>query len=160
MTIHIQDTTPDRLLELIHKWRTEQEWRERGLCAQHYKARRENIFFSKPGTKAANRAISMCARCDVQQECAEYAAQQPLLEGIWAGKHHRAGMKVPREAVYQWLDRHAIGGLVTITAGELGQELGMQRSSTERALAKLRRDGRIRTYSQKPYRIQVIKETP
>ena len=61
------------------------EWRHDALCLQVD----PELFFpdkGKPGTQAT----AVCRRCDVSQQCLDYALKNRITEGIWGGVHPRA----------------------------------------------------------------------
>lgn len=71
---------------------TEQDWRERGLCAQ---TDPEAFFPEKGGsTRPAKR---MCDGCEVRDDCLAYALEHDERFGIWGGKSERERRQIRRE---------------------------------------------------------------
>ncbi len=67
-------------------------WFDRGLCAQVD----GETFFPEKGVPVAP-ARSICARCDVQQECLDYAVDNRIADGVWGGLTGRERRKIWRE---------------------------------------------------------------
>ncbi len=55
-------------------------WRHDAAC----KGEDVDLFFPTPGESPWD-ARQICGRCDVRDECLEYALQRPIL-GIWGGR--------------------------------------------------------------------------
>jgi WhiB family redox-sensing transcriptional regulator len=66
------------------------EWVERGVCAQIG----GDVWYPEIGESKVT-AKRMCARCDVIQQCAEYAIKTRQQEGVWGGMS-------PRERRKKW----------------------------------------------------------
>ncbi len=58
------------------------------------------VFFPGKGQDAAGPARRICAGCEVQAECLEYALTRPEKFGIWAGttERQRRAMRKARRA--------------------------------------------------------------
>jgi len=69
-------------------------WQDDALCAQ---TDPEAFFPEKGGsTREAKR---VCAKCDVRQECLEYALSHDERFGIWGGTSERDRRRLRRQAV-------------------------------------------------------------
>ena len=69
------------------------EWQERSLCSQ---TDPEAFFPEKGGsTREAKR---ICSRCEVKDECLEYALMHDERFGIWGGLSERERRKLKRRA--------------------------------------------------------------
>lgn len=67
------------------------EWIGLALCAETD----PEAFFPEPNNKAGNQtalAKKICARCDVKEDCLDYALEHRIGHGLWGGKsaHERA----------------------------------------------------------------------
>lgn len=69
----------------------ELEWQERGLCAQ---TDPEEFFPEKGGSTKAAKAV--CVRCEVREECLEYALARDERFGIFGGYSERERRKLQR----------------------------------------------------------------
>lgn len=70
----------------------DQPWVDQALCAQIDVG---DVFFSET-TGINNEARRICARCEVQPQCLEYALHRPEW-GIWGGKSENERRKIRRE---------------------------------------------------------------
>lgn len=68
-------------------------WTQEALCAE---TDPEVFFPEKGGSTAA--AKSVCASCDVQEQCLEFALRTREREGIWGGKSPRERGRMLRRA--------------------------------------------------------------
>ncbi|WP_419933202.1 WhiB family transcriptional regulator [Candidatus Poriferisodalis sp.] len=68
-------TTLDQLISL-----SREAWRERAAC----KDVDTNIFFIGPG-KSPDTALAVCNRCEVKDECLQFALDNEEDFGIWGG---------------------------------------------------------------------------
>ena len=69
-------------------------WQDQALCAQ---TDPEAFFPEKGGsTREAKR---VCAKCEVRQECLEYALDHDERFGIWGGMSERDRRRLRRQAV-------------------------------------------------------------
>ena len=74
---------------------SELKWADSALCAEvDY-----TIFFPEKG-ESARPAKSVCARCEVSQQCAEYALANNVGFGIWGGlsARQRNALRYDRKA--------------------------------------------------------------
>jgi WhiB family redox-sensing transcriptional regulator len=62
-------------------------WRLRAECSGQ-----EDVFFQ--GGRAKNDAIKICSRCDVREECLEFALTMGENWGIWGGHTARERLKI------------------------------------------------------------------
>jgi WhiB family redox-sensing transcriptional regulator len=60
------------------------EWISRGAC----KGMNPDLFFPERGVDV-RAAKAVCARCDVADECAQYALDNTIRSGIWGGLSER-----------------------------------------------------------------------
>ena len=67
-------------------------WQERALCAQTD----PDIFFPEKGGSTTP-ATSVCAACDVQAQCLEYAITHDIRHGIWGGMSDNDRRRLSRE---------------------------------------------------------------
>lgn len=58
----------------------DRHWQEFGLCAQTD----PELFFPESG-ESTKLARSVCAACDVREQCLEYAIKNDEKDGIWGG---------------------------------------------------------------------------
>jgi hypothetical protein len=61
------------------------EWVALALCAETD----PEAFFPEPGNSNAStiaQAVRICRRCDVREDCLEYADQHGIPHGIWGGE--------------------------------------------------------------------------
>lgn len=70
------------------------KWQERALCAQTD----QEAFFPERGgsTREAKR---VCLRCEVRDECLEYALANDERHGIWGALSERERRKLGRRAI-------------------------------------------------------------
>ncbi len=65
---------------------TEMDWQLEGLCRQVD----PELFFPEHGQQyKSGIAKRVCARCDVQEICLEYALKHGERYGVWGGKSER-----------------------------------------------------------------------
>lgn len=67
-------------------------WTEEALCAQ---TDPEAFFPDKGGTSAPAKAV--CRRCDVRDQCLEYALQHDERFGVWGGLSERERRKLKKD---------------------------------------------------------------
>ena len=60
-------------------------WTDRALCAETD----PELFFPEVGGATAALAKQVCAACEVQTECLEYAMEHREVRGIWGGMTER-----------------------------------------------------------------------
>ncbi len=65
---------------MAHRLRTGEEWEERSAC----RGADVEVFFSVD-EEDQREALEYCARCEVRQECLEYALTHREMYGIWGG---------------------------------------------------------------------------
>jgi WhiB family redox-sensing transcriptional regulator len=59
-------------------------WRLRAACARPEVE--SELFFPLPGDNAAReKAIAVCAGCEVSRECSDFARETGQTSGVWAG---------------------------------------------------------------------------
>jgi WhiB family transcriptional regulator, redox-sensing transcriptional regulator len=72
------------------------EWRAEGACA----TAEPDLFFpigtGVMGARQAERAIQICARCQVRRKCLEYAIDTRETHGIWGGTTPDERLRVHR----------------------------------------------------------------
>lgn len=67
------------------------EWRDSALCAQVGSA----LFFPEKNEANTTRvAKSVCHRCDVTDECLDYALSISPVQGVWGGTTEREREKM------------------------------------------------------------------
>jgi hypothetical protein len=69
------------------------EWQARALCAQTD----PEAFFPEKGGSTRD-AKRICARCEVKQNCLQYALDHDERFGIWGGLSERERRKIKRQA--------------------------------------------------------------
>jgi WhiB family transcriptional regulator, redox-sensing transcriptional regulator len=69
------------------------EWQERALCPE---VDPESFFPEKGGSTAGAKRI--CVRCEVRQECGEYALEHNEAFGVWGGLSDQERRKLKRRA--------------------------------------------------------------
>lgn len=84
---------PDRLLQIAVDARG-MTWMDDALCAEVG----GDFHFPENG-ESARPAKLVCARCDVRDECPEYALANRIQWGVWGGisEHERRGMRAGRK---------------------------------------------------------------
>lgn len=68
-----------------------EEWKRAALCADP--AYKDVNFFLERG-ESSKAAKQVCAECDVQEECLNYAEDNNERFGIWGGKSRRKRQKI------------------------------------------------------------------
>lgn len=71
------------------------EWMDGARCREVD----TEIFFPPPGGNNAH-ALRVCRRCEVQQECLEYALSTPVM-GVWGGTTSRQRQQMKGAAYRQ-----------------------------------------------------------
>lgn len=71
----------------------ELSWQENALCAEVD----GELFFPEKGC-SAREAKSICRRCEVQDECLDYALREGLDHGVWGGTSERERRLLKRGA--------------------------------------------------------------
>jgi WhiB family redox-sensing transcriptional regulator len=71
-----------------------EEWQERALCPQTD----PEAFFPEKGGSTRD-AKRICARCEVKDECLDYALARDIRYGIWGGLSERERCHVKRNRV-------------------------------------------------------------
>ncbi|GAB3649151.1 hypothetical protein GCM10028833_16320 [Glycomyces tarimensis] len=69
------------------------EWQARALCAQTD----PEAFFPEKGGSTRD-AKRICARCEVKENCLQYALEHDERFGIWGGLSERERRKIKRQA--------------------------------------------------------------
>ena len=73
------------------------EWMLRAECVNMDM----NMFFPGPGRLGAadtRKAVSICRRCPVVDQCLAYALQHPDMAGVWGGTSHRERNRMLKNA--------------------------------------------------------------
>lgn len=70
-------------------------WMVEAACAGH----NPDLWFSPgPGPSPdRSRAIAICTRCPVREECLEYALQHQIDEGVWGGVGSRERRRIAKQ---------------------------------------------------------------
>jgi WhiB family redox-sensing transcriptional regulator len=69
-------------------------WIADALCAQ---VGGDDHFPAKTDTEAARRALKVCRRCEVAEQCLQYALQHNETRGVWGGKSAQQRRRMRRE---------------------------------------------------------------
>lgn len=88
-----------------------EEWRERAACL----GEDPGLFFPESPDEVAA-PLALCAGCDVQAECLDYALHAPVL-GVWGGRSERARMRLRRDLGIRAV-RFDLDALLTRAPGE------------------------------------------
>lgn len=83
----------DMLADLLHM-AASTSWQEQALCAQSD----PEVFFPEKGT-SPKPAKMVCFRCEVRQECLQYALDNNERYGVWGGLSERQRRRLRSEAV-------------------------------------------------------------
>jgi WhiB family redox-sensing transcriptional regulator len=67
-------------------------WMARAACRGEDPA----VFFPVVGANAAGKAKAICARCEVREECLEYALADSESAGVWGGVAERERRRLRR----------------------------------------------------------------
>lgn len=67
-------------------------WQAYAECREHS----PRMFFPEKGVNVAY-AKGVCARCQVREQCLEYAMQSVEVHGVWGGLTHRERVALRRE---------------------------------------------------------------
>ena len=67
------------------------KWMAEALCAQVD----TDVFFPEQGA-SVQMAKQVCRRCNVQQECLDYAVEHKIIHGVWGGMADRDRRKIRR----------------------------------------------------------------
>jgi hypothetical protein len=112
-------------------------WQRDGLCAEYP----QSWWFPERG-EDASRAVAVCARCLVRDECLAYALEQGAeLHGVWGGtsalkrrQMRSAGHHDPRDERLVLVDELRAQGRTQV---EIAAELGIDRSTVHRYVKRL-----------------------
>lgn len=76
-------------------WKAREEWQAFGLC-NGLGPKANRIFFPERGGNT-KQAKKICERCEVREECLEYALRVREPFGIWGGMTERERKRIQRE---------------------------------------------------------------
>lgn len=68
-------------------------WQEGALCAQTD----PDAFFPELGGHSSRAAKKVCAACEVQEQCLEYALRNKESEGIWGGTTPKERRRIAKQ---------------------------------------------------------------
>ena len=76
-------------------------WMEKGECRKHStdldaRKRLTKMFYGERNKTETLAAKRMCAKCEVKEECLQYALDAPHDNGIWGGTTPRERFKIRR----------------------------------------------------------------
>jgi WhiB family redox-sensing transcriptional regulator len=69
-------------------------WIDDALCAQ---TGGDDYFPARDDGAATRRAVKVCLRCEVTEQCLEYALRNNETRGIWGGKSAQQRRRMRRE---------------------------------------------------------------